>query len=1128
MPNTNPQRKAVPFLPPKAVLAMRASTPRTPPKGVSPPSQQAVMPPASVLNLLNRKQTAPSVAPATEGTRIEPPSRSTPPPTPVSRSVLPPAGLSSMLEAKRERVTPPSASVSSTTQSADTNDGFDMAFGDNERDEGWDDGWDSGGWDSGDDWNESINDREESYPSLANELDKNDESTVDVKKYASLRGQVVTIQKYGEWGRGKLVPESGGASIQIVGDAIAELQKGDTVVLYGTHKKHHMFGDQFDTVVSMPDASSVPALLRHLIKNYKGIGYKSANDIVDYYKNAGQLDVLRRGLIYEPSSLNFQTITGRKSELIDDEDTKRSRISTLISLQYGTLGIRSDTLNRLAQRVSRFIDSLSPAALARLVADIEEKNKKRGDEKATAGAPPSKAKPTLSPPPLMPSLAPAPALESPASTLTDEQYAGALIAEHEARNFLLPSGVVPSHLPAPQTFGYHDLPPVQDNYDGEVEVEQSPPEEERMDEVYAARLILAYNPYRWIGETEGYTFKTADRIGREEDVLPDDPNRLSALVAFALEAGCQSQGHTYIDTSFLRYAVNEVDSQVDALNAIEEALNRMQIEKEGERYYPKGLLRKEKELSSQIAGRISRPVTPLIGHKISESRLSAALDEAQKAVGKKKGIANFALDETQRKAVMGILTSESSLHVIEGGPGRGKTAIVQVLMETLVLLNKKPETAFCAPVGKAAKVLNSQISDYGVATTIHSLLGAQGAGFNFKANKENPLSVGLTVADEQSMTGLNLGYALFDAIPSQSHTILLGDTNQLLPIDCGNVMKSIVSMDKVDKYMLTETHRNKGKILALVDMVNEGNWPVTKEAIENMESDGDVTLHNGNNALSLMNLESFIDQVAKATMEYGGAEHVGVICPVRRGDTKTAGWNVTYLNEALRERLNPDPDRLKAIIGSRFRLNDRIILTKNMLCSEYLGADMQDAVALALGEEDENDQVRVANGDTGYLSEAIVANVDGARQAIGFVINLDDGRRVLIGHEEREHMGLAYAITVHAAQGSEYKKVFGVVTKGHPSFMHRALLMTMLSRAKDSLEVFGSSAECSRVAGRLPPERNCAIHERAKEIFSIHHQAKDEQGEDEETETETELETELETENGYIDHEPFRPAVGMR
>lgn len=977
--------------------------------------------------------------------------------------------------------------------------------GDWPSDDAWpaDDAWPSNddslnadGWPAGDDWfpDDLQNDGGDSpdsgqlgfdgmrnMPRLA--LDNEQTNTVDISALDSLRGRVIKIQKYGEWGRGTLIPENGDSSITIVGNAVAMLSNGDSVILHGTHKVDPRYGNQFDVSVATPDATSTPALIAYLQKNFKGVGSVGAKRIVDHYQAAGDIETLRQSLIYKPSSLDFSSIVGRPTSLFDDNNSSSSRVNTLFSLQYSSLGLRSDVLRTISRVVLAHIEAMSPEDLLKTVNEIEN----RQATKAPSALPVEQK--TV-----------AKLIGTTLPTGTDEQMVAQLIAEYEGQYNIIKTGFVPT-APIPnfssektstvdaaiadETDEYEHL--IEDhaqrsNYDDFMDEDKDKP---LVDHIHACRVIFADNPYVWITRGEGLGFKTVDKIGAYEGIEATDPRRLGALSAYALRLACEAQSHTYIEEDYFRYAINQVDKQVNSVDAIQIALEGKYIDQEGDRYYPTGLLRKEKELAHDLASRITREIEPLLGNRFDYSRIDQLIDMAEDNVRERKNLDVFKLDDVQRQAVKGVLSSTSGLHVIVGGPGRGKTAIVQVIMESLKISNRRIESAFCAPVGKASKVLQNQIKDYGAASTMHSLLKAKGGGFDFEFNRTNQLQVNLVTADEQSMSGIGLAHGLMAAIKKDAHTILLGDPNQLQSIDSGDFLRSVLKLEGVDKYELIKPHRNRGQILGLIDTVNAGRWPTTAEEIKKVTADGDVTLHNSLSVLSSQNIPNFIDLVVKASNDYEGVEHIGVICPTRKGRLDEAGWNVTYLNEALRNRLNPDPDDTKRIVGSRFRINDRILITKNMKQVNYHAIDQLETsvldVALCKADLEDDAYINVINGDTGYLESAIMGLVNETMQAVGFVLRLDDGNKVILDVESKDELAHSYAITVHAAQGSEYEKVFAIVPDGHSSFMHRHLLMTGLSRAKSSLEVFGETAICAKIASRLPPHRNCGIYERAEE-----------------------------------------------
>ena len=624
------------------------------------------------------------------------------------------------------------------------------------------------------------------------------------------------------------------------------------------------------------------------------------------------------------------------------------------------------------------------------------------------------------------------------------------------------------------------------------------------DLVSVSNEILEENPYKPMEHVERYGFQTADLVASRVGINKKDPKRIAAIVSYALNEGCNAGGHMFLHEEALFESIRRFDSSIEPKAAIALALEREEpIVIDGNfgraRYYTKGLRRAESNLADQLAMRMTTEIKPLCD--LVGEELERVIDQAVANVGNAKGNPKFKLDNSQREALSGILTSTCSLHTLTAGPGCGKTAIVEVMMEVLGL-TKQQRTTFCAPIGKAAKVLSSRVKNWGVAKTIHSTLEFKG---HFERNIDNPLETDLVVADEQSMLGGPLGAAFLDAIPPNAHVLMLGDPGQLGAIEPGQVLKSVLKIEGFDHHRLTETHRNSGAILEFVKMVADGMWPTNADHVRDLLSRGDVKLEGSLPAPTEGAFSQLALEVKQAAQDHGGLEKVGVICPVRRGNTTTPGWNVTYLNAVLREALNPDPDETKKITGCGMRLNDRVIVCKNMtipLISDdgdtaYVApepdqkapsrpvfdehGDEIDAMFSEMdddSDEDDENKTYVVNGDTGWLEDVEYKVKGGAKQPHKLTLRLDDGRRVSFPAADLSELNLAYAITVHAAQGSEYSNTFNIVTPGHEQFMHRSLLMTMLSRAQNNMKIIGDISTLVQVSARKPPRRNCGLVER--------------------------------------------------
>ena len=342
---------------------------------------------------------------------------------------------------------------------------------------------------------------------------------------------------------------------------------------------------------------------------------------------------------------------------------------------------------------------------------------------------------------------------------------------------------------------------------------------------------------------------------------------------------------------------------------------------------------------------------------------------------------------------------------------------------------------------------------------------------------------------------------------------MLGDPQQLDPIDAGNVLKAALRLEGLDHHRLTKTHRNDGELLDVINEVGNGYCDA--------RSRKDVTFIGELPAPTGPAFSALARQVQEAAEQYGGLARVGVICPKRRGSTDTPDWNVTYLNHVLRDAINPDDAHgSKKIAGTNFRLNDRIIITKNMqvdglkrikaAASRKAPSASVAAILDELGAELCNDgdnpfetndeereitvQVSVVNGDTGNIVDVEYDPEVSHKRVKNLVLKLDDDRTVYFPLAELDNLSLSYAITVHAAQGSEYGKVFAINTDGHESFMYRSMMFTQFSRAQSELVVYGDPKVLAKVASRPAPHRNCALVEQTlKEVEQIVHQEMSEQ-----------------------------------
>jgi exodeoxyribonuclease V alpha subunit len=608
--------------------------------------------------------------------------------------------------------------------------------------------------------------------------------------------------------------------------------------------------------------------------------------------------------------------------------------------------------------------------------------------------------------------------------------------------------------------------------------------------IEAAWSRLTENPYALIRDLDGYAFRTADVVARKVGFDMSRPERTAALVTHAINEGCNASGHSYLTLADFNKIIHSIDPQVDVPKALDAAMRLQEpMVIDHGRYYTETSHKAEVFLSKNLFERYQKPTRNQI-HSGSVGDIHAAIDAAQEVIG-------LSLDESQRTAVFGLLTSFSPIHTITAGPGCGKTTIMELVVQVLqgkVKRVRDPETelikdvpykiGFCAPTGKAAKVLNARVSRFGTsASTIHSLLGVRGARDSeaegdqgssmFMHNHWNKLEIDLLVVDETSMVDLALMHALVSAMPLGSHIVFLGDPKQLPSVGPGSCLADLLQMP-FDHHQLTHTHRNDGGILEVVHLAGLGRVDFRERA--------DVDFIDGLPPATEESIGSVLRLYDDAIIDGGGDfSSVGLLIARRKGDPSTPGWNSTYLNAVLRETYNPETQRRgsissihglaggaagEKIYGTRYRVGDRVIIRKN----------------LTLVREESPDFVeQVVNGDTGAIVDYYIG--DGNLKEV--LIELDDGREVNFPAGDMDVLDFAYAMTVHTAQGSEYKRIIFICVNGHSSFVHRGIVFTAFSRAKKHLTVVGDHDTVQAVIARPAPHRNSHLVERLNRLISF-------------------------------------------
>ena len=530
-----------------------------------------------------------------------------------------------------------------------------------------------------------------------------------------------------------------------------------------------------------------------------------------------------------------------------------------------------------------------------------------------------------------------------------------------------------------------------------------------------ALQIVRGNPYQLERDIYGVGFKTADRIAQALGLAPDHPSRIEAGIVFALNEMIED-GHVYAPREMLIERATELLGV--SADLIPPGLERLA---HAERIQPELIpmpLKNNKpgKAISEAQGTYGTSaiyLTPLyFGEKGVAERVKAlAVGSASFLDGKQLPFPSEELSEEQSAAVQMALTHPVS--ILTGGPGTGKTTCLKALIATLDAQGKR--YALASPTGRAAKRLSEATGS--PASTIHRLLEFSPVD-GFKRDEENPLDADFLVVDEASMLDLLLTNHLLKAVRPGTHVLFVGDVDQLPSVGAGDVLRDLIRSEVAPVTRLTTIFRQAAgsQIITNAHRINRGQMPVfSKDA-------GDFYLFPAEDAATAADwaLEVVTERIPQK-FGFDARSDIQVLSPIYRGPA-----GVIALNERLQEKLNPaainKPER--RLFGTAFRVGDKVMQTRN------------------------NYDKDVYNGDIGFIR-----GIDVLEQTLS--VNFE-GHLAIYDWSETDELTLAYAISVHKAQGSEFPVVVMLVVTQHYMMLQRNLLYTAVTRARDLCVLTGS------------------------------------------------------------------------
>lgn len=578
------------------------------------------------------------------------------------------------------------------------------------------------------------------------------------------------------------------------------------------------------------------------------------------------------------------------------------------------------------------------------------------------------------------------------------------------------------------------------------------------------------NPYMLMYDIDGIGFLKADAIAQSMGIAPNSLNRVGAALNYILDEMSQTEGHVYADMEMLQNrslnllcpfptifndkrqqksietkakenlenwsdirketikeydlkndSVKKIDSWFDSidefLNLISEAIlqeidakrivyDEGTDELNGERIYSTKLFDSENMIANYVAEMINKP--PI--KRFSLDEINAKLIDSQRAGVK--------LGEDQTNAIKTSLTNR--LSIITGGPGRGKTTVIKTILD---IWNDDKHVILCAPTGKASQRMKESTGRD--ASTIHRKMIEHERKKDLKTDELKEFHYPknhLIIIDESSMLDISLAYTVF-RYSHNNQLIFVGDVDQLPSVGPGSFFRDLINSKMIPTTVLKECFRNSGSIASNSSLINDGN------SFKHLTFDNAFTFTP---SLKEDIQKNVLDEYLKLAQTYK-IKDICVIAPMRQRSQSA----VNTLNELIRNAVNPYRSKNPSINSIKFRLHDRIMCLSNNAEKEVY--------------KDGNKELGVFNGDCGEI-------IDINPNENEITVLFDDDRIATFAPYEMEVFTLAYAITIHKAQGSEYKAVIIPMNKEHFIMLARNLLYTAVTRAKEKVCLIGEKS----------------------------------------------------------------------